>query len=313
MKMKFMIYITASLLFLAAGQAQAYWIWTPESGKWVNPKTAVKSSPQEQFAFAKSLYEAQSYAEAQREFKKLLQKYPKSFEAAESQYYLALVEEERNRPYEAFKMYQKVIDKYPFSERIQEIIQREYALAERFMTGKRTGDVPLAVENPSIEIFSKVVDNSSYGPLAAKAQYKLGLVLKGMQRYFEAEEAFNKVISNYPESEWVPAAQYQIAETRAKMSKGAAYDQAAMQEARQKFEEFIQEFPDAELSKEAESKLAVLREQEAQSNYEIGRFYEKQKAYPAAKMYYDEVVSVNPDSIWATRSRERLIIMGTKK
>jgi TolA-binding protein len=52
-----------------------------------------------------------------------------------------------------------------------------------------------------------VVENS---PTAAapKAQYKLGLVLKELNRPFEAEEAFTKVLTNYPDSEWSQAAMF---------------------------------------------------------------------------------------------------------
>ena len=82
--------------------ASAYWIWTPKTGKWVNPKTAVKSTPQEQFAFAKNLYDIKNYEEAKREFKKLLKSYPKSFEASEGQYYLGRLEEAQENLYEAF-------------------------------------------------------------------------------------------------------------------------------------------------------------------------------------------------------------------
>src|SRR5512135_1075396 len=112
--------IAVALLFLGASfaPADAYWIWTPKTGKWVNPKNAVKPSPKEQFESAKGLYESKGYEEAKREFKKLLKSYPKSSEAAESQYYLGLIEEAQGNLYEAFQAYQKVIDKYPFSQRI---------------------------------------------------------------------------------------------------------------------------------------------------------------------------------------------------
>src|SRR4030042_1372293 len=225
-------------LSLATGQSYAYWIWTPRTGKWVNPKAQVKPNPKEQFEAARSLYEQKIYEDAKREFKKLLKSYPKSFEASESQYYLGLVEEAQGNLYEAYQAYQKVIDKYPFSERIQEIVEREYKIGEAFMSGekRKAMGISLPVENPSIEIFSKVVENSSFGPLAPRAQYKLGLVLKGLTRFYEAEEAFAKVISNYPDSEWAAAAKFQIAACRAALSKGAAYDQGASEEAKEEFE-----------------------------------------------------------------------------
>ncbi len=301
------------LVFTFSGRGFAAWIWTPQSGKWVNPKTAVKATPKEQFEYAKSLYDAASHDEAEKEFRKVLKQYPKSVEASESQYYLALIEEARGRMFEAYKAYQRVIDKYPFSERIQEIIGREYAIAEAFVEGKRSKDVSLVVENPAIEILNKIIENSSYGPFAPKAQYQLGLVLKGLQRYYEAEEAFSRVISSYPDSEWVAPAQFQIAECRSKLSRGSPYDQGAVQEAQQKFEEFIEEYPEAKLSQDAQKNLERLRERESESAYYIARFYEKQQLFHSAKIYYEDILEKYPDSVWATRARERLAIMGEKK
>ena len=300
--------ITCILLIITVTPAYPYWIWTPKTGKWINPKTMVKPSPKEQFEYANEFYALKKYDDAKREFKKLLKAYPKSFEASESQYYLGVIEEEKGNPYEAFLAYQRVIDKYPFSERVQEIIEREYKIAEAFVSGEKRKalGVALPVENPAIEILTKVVENSTYGPLAPKAQYKLGLVLKGLLRYYEAEEAFSKVISNYPDNEWVEAAKFQIAECRAALSHGPAYDQGAMEEAKKKFEEIVKENPEAALSLEAEKNIRKLKEKEAESNYNIAVFYEKQKQYDAARIYYSDTVDNYPDSPWAAKSIERL-------
>jgi outer membrane protein assembly factor BamD (BamD/ComL family) len=262
-----------------------------------------------------SLYNIKKYEDAKREFKKLLKAYPKSFEASESQYYLGLAEEEQGNLYEAFLAYQRVIDKYPFSERIQEVNEREYKIAEAFIGGakRKALGVPLPVDNPAIEILTRLIENSTYGPLAPKAQYKLGLVLKSLLRYYEAEDAFDKVISNYPDSEWVAAAKFQIASCRAAVSRGPDYDQGAMQEAKEKFEEFVKEHPDAVLSVDAEKNINQLREKEAEANYNIAVFYEKQKAYQAAKIYYQDVINNYSDTPWAAKAKEKLDAMEKKK
>jgi len=307
--MKNKILILILLIFCLSGaKAYPYWIWTPKTGKWVNPKYAVKPTPKEQFDFSMEFFNGKKYQDARREFKKLIKAYPKAAEAAESQYYLGRTEEAEGRIYEAFQAYQKVIDKYPFSERIQEIIERELDIADRFMVGEKRKalGVALPVENPAIEIYSKIVENSTYGPLAAKAQYKLGLVLKGLTRYYEAEDAFNKVISTYPDSEWAEPAKFQVASCRAAVSKGTDYDRGAAEEAKQKFEEFVKEHPEAALSEEAEKNISELREKEAESNFNIARFYEKQKAYDAAKIYYADVVNNYPDSPWVEKATQRL-------
>ncbi|MFA5063554.1 MAG: outer membrane protein assembly factor BamD [Candidatus Omnitrophota bacterium] len=299
---------------LSVNPAYSFWIWTPKSGKWVNPKNLPKDTPKAQFDYAKSFYEGKKYEDAIREFKKLLKTYPKSFESSESQYYLGVIEEERDNLYEAYLAYQKVIDKYPFSDRIKEIIGKEYNIAEKFIAGykRKALGVTLPVENPAIEILTKVVENSTYGSLAPKAEYKLGLVLKGLQRYYEAEDAFNKVISNYPDSEWVEPSKFQIATCRAAVSRGPDYDQGAMQDAKQKFEEFVKEHPDAVLSKEAEGNIDKLRDKEAASSYNIAVFYEKQEAYKAARIYYENVINNYPGSSWAAKALEKLQFMEKK-
>jgi len=312
------IILTLTIIFLGltVNPAYSFWIWTPKTGKWINPKTAVKNTPQEQFAFARDRYEAKKYAEAKREFQKLFKSYPKSLEAAEGQYYLGLIEEAQGNLYEAYLAYQEVIEKYPFSERIQEVIQREYKIAEEFMAGKKRKamGVNLPVENPAIEIFTKIIENSTYGSLAASAQYKLGLVLKGLTRYFEAEEAFSKVISNYPDSEWAGAAKFQIAVCRQAVSRGPDYDQGATREAKEKFENFVREHSDATLSRDAEKNIERLKEKEAESKYNIARFYEKQKAYAAAKIYYGDIIKNYSNSgMWAARALERLQILEKRK
>ncbi|MDD4940326.1 MAG: outer membrane protein assembly factor BamD [Candidatus Omnitrophica bacterium] len=312
--MKTFMIALAVLFVLAGNPCHAYWIWTPKTGKFINPKTEVKSTPKDQLAFAVELFGSKSYEEAKKEFKKLIRNYPKAVEAAESQYYLGLIDETQGNLYEAFLSYQKVVEKYPFSERIGEIIEREFKIGEEFMSGTRRKafGVVLPVDNPAIEIFTKVIENSTYGPLAPKAQYKLGLVFKSIERYYEAEEAFSKVVTVYPDSEWVEPAKFQLALTRASVSRSPAYDQGATREAKQKFEEFVVQHPDAILTPEAEKHIRALNAKEAQSLYSAGLFYEKQKAWAAARSYYQDIMDNYPDSVSAAKAAERLAIMGKR-
>ncbi|MCM8801052.1 MAG: outer membrane protein assembly factor BamD [Candidatus Omnitrophica bacterium] len=304
-------YLAFIFLIIFILPAYPFWVWSPKTGRWVNPKAEIKANPKQQFDYARGLYEAKHYPEAKQQFQRLIKAFPKSLQAAESQYYLGRIEEEQGNLYEAYLAYQKVIDKYPFSERIQEIIDREYKIAEDFMSGKKRKvfGVNLPVENPALEIFAKIIENSPYGPKAAAAQYKLGLLLKSLARYYEAEEAFNKVITNYPESEWVEAAKFQLASCRASLSRTPDYDQATTKEAKEMFEEFLKVHPDAVLAKEAEKNIAYLKEKEAESNYKIAQFYEKQKQYLSAKIYYSQIIDDYPDSLWAVKAFERLQIL----
>jgi len=306
--MRRVIFISIISILLMADLAHAFWIWSPKTGKWVNPKYAVKPTPAEQLDSALRFYQEDRLKEARREFERLLQHYSKSQQAADAQYYLGMIEEKQGRLYEAYLGYQKVIDKYPFSSRINEIIERQFRIAEQFMQGQKRKalGITLPVENPAIEIFREVIDNSTYGPLAAEAQYKLGLILKSLGRFFEAEDEFNKVIKNYPQSEWVTAAEFQIAECRANISPSPDYDQEATREAKEKFQEFVLSHSDAALSSQAEKNIRELQEREAQGYYDTAVFYEKQRAYNAAKIYYNIVIEDYPRSLWAAKALSKL-------
>jgi len=302
------------IFVLSVNPVYSFWIWTPKTRKWVNPKNVAKDSPKAQFEYALNFYNEKKFDDSLREFRKLLKEYPKSFEASESQYYLGLIEEERGNLYEAYLAYQKLIDKYPFSERIKDVVEKEYNIADKFMSGykRKALGVTLPVENPAIEIFTKVVENSNYGPLAPKAQYKLGLVLKGAQRYYEAEDAFNKIASNYPDSEWVEPSKFQIASCRAAVSRSPDYDQGAAGDAKEKFEEFVREHPDAVLSLDAQKNVDRIREKEAEASYNIARFYEKQKNFSSAKIYYNDIIDSHPESPLVKEALVRLQMMEHK-
>jgi len=41
-------HVTHSYSFSITSQPVAFWVWTPETNKWVNPKYSVKGTPQEQ-------------------------------------------------------------------------------------------------------------------------------------------------------------------------------------------------------------------------------------------------------------------------
>lgn len=294
------------------GTAQAFWVWTPETNKWVNPKFSVKDTPKEQFEFAMEFFDGKQYKESIREFRKLLKNYPRSVEAPDAQYYIAKIFELEGDMMGAFKQYQKVVDRYPFSERSAEIVQQQYDIALKMLEGQQERGMIKEIIGGSgpdynvIEVFRTVIKNAPYGTLAAVAQYKIGLYLMEKGMYPEARDEFEKVINDYPTSEWVKAAQYQIAVADSKRSVAPEYDQRITSSAKEEFEEFLEEYPDAELSKDAKAEIERLKDKEAENNFVIAQFYEKQKRFDSAKIYYQIVVDEYPTSKWSSKSLKRI-------
>ncbi|PIQ89905.1 MAG: hypothetical protein COV72_00650 [Candidatus Omnitrophica bacterium CG11_big_fil_rev_8_21_14_0_20_42_13] len=301
------------LQIFCLNSAFSFWIWTPESKRWTNPKYDPKDSPAEQLSYAKSFFDSKDYKKALSEFIKLTRRYAKSKEAAEAQYYTGLVYENLDKLYEAHLAYQKLIEKYPFSERIDEAIEKQYNIAEKFMNqDKKILGIEIPTQRHAIDIFDAVIKNAPYGKYAPVAQYKIGLILKGLARFDEAKREFEKVVANYPESEWNEAAKFQIALCTKKTSLDVPYDQQITKEAKERFEDFIVSHPDAELSKQAQEQISDLRLREAESNFNIAKFYEKQKKLKSAGIYYEYVFSNFPNTEWATKAFERYQILEMK-
>ncbi len=295
----------------------AFWMWTPETNKWINPKYAVKDTPQEQLQVGAALYEIGDYKAAIKEFEKLLKHYPRARQAPDAQYHIGLCFEGQKALYRAFKEYQMVIDKYPFSELSAEIVQRQYDIGLKLMEGG--GDRNTFIQAVSggdydvIDVFRAVIKNAPYGDLASPAQYKIGLYLQEKKMYQESRDEFEKVINDYPDSEWSKAAKFQIAVSDSERSTDAQYDQKITKVAIEEFNEFVENYPDAELSAKAKEQIYELREKEAENNFVVARFYEKHKNYKAAKIYYQTVVDDFGNSSWASKALKKIREMSAKE
>lgn len=286
-----------------------YWVWTPESGKWENPKYAAKDTPEEQLVYAQAYYKEGNSKAALKEFKKLIKYYPLSKEAPTAQYYIGRIMEALSRSYDAFKAYQKVIDLYPYTEHVDEVIEREYKIGELFFSGQRInvlGPLKVPAKDKAIEIFKAVADNAPYGKYAEPAMYKTGLTYKDIKDYDNAILMFKGLIDKYPNSELLDKARYQLAECSKLLSLNPEYDQTPTIVAREEFEEFIQKHPDSEMSDDAKKIIDKLKNRESENAYNIGQFYESRKMPEAAVVYYKDVIQNYPDTEWAKKAEERL-------
>jgi len=295
------------IFFCGVNTGYCFWIWSPKTQQFTNPKWSVKGTPKEQLEFAKSILDSGDYKNALVEFRRLLKYYPESMEAPEAQFYIGECLDKLDDIYNAYLAYQKVVDKYAFTDRIDEVLEREFKIAEKLSDKKVKFlgmDVPQYYH--AITIYRKIIENSPYGKLAALSQYRIAIILKNAGDFTEARREFNKVISTYPNSEWAEAAKFQVAKTASLSSLQPDYDQGASNEARDKYEEFVKTHPQAALSKEAEEEIRTLTDRQAEKDFKVAEFYEKQKAYKSALIYYEGVINDYPGSVWAKNAKEKI-------
>lgn len=303
------ITITISLvlagLFLYSNIALAYWIWTPGSKKFINPKYAVKDSPKEQYDWAMSFYAVKDYQRAAAEFEKLVKNYEYSEYASRSQYYVGLCYEDMAKHYIAFQNYQKAIDNFPHIANIDEVIEREFNIGNIYLekdSPRLMGTDIITSLDRAIEIYSKVVSNAPYGKFADLAQFRMAEAFKRGERYDEAMQAFQKLVDDYPDSELFARAKYEVAYCAYKASLKPDYAVESTDKAIRAFEEFQSSNVDEKLSQEAEGTIQRLKDKAAEKSFLTAKFYESQKHYSSAIVYYQDVINRFPESFLANEA-----------
>jgi len=282
-------------------EAGAYWLWTPATNRWINPKYEPKESSEAQFEWAMSFYETEDYKDAFKEFKKLVRHYPRSSEAARALFYAGECREKLGDYYKAFEEYQRIAVEYPGSQIINEVLERQFKIGEILIEGEEKKI--LGVEWSSFlahdrarQVFAKIIENAPYGEYADKAQFKMGFVFEKDQRYEEAVTEYKKLLKNYPESELIDDTKYRIGLCSYMFSLPSDYDDKATVEARDNFEDFVRQHPESPLAKEVKENLRELAAKEAKKVFDTAKFYEQQGSLEGALIYYQEIVDRYPDT-----------------
>lgn len=296
-------------LLLEPSVSNAYWVWSPESGKFVNPETAVQDTADEQYDYAMKFYKERNLDEASNQLKGLLKKFPGSRIAPEAQYRLATIYEERGDYMKAFNAYKVLVESYPQSERLNEVIERKFRIGNLFLSGKKGKLLGLEIL-PSlpraVEVFDSIVKQAPYSDFGDDAQFHLGLAYKKWGRFEESVKAFQGLIDRYPQSTWVPQARYQLAETAYAHSSAQYRDQRVLDDASKQVDRFLSHHPDTHASEKASKLRQAIDEKNAEKNFRIGSYYEKENYLESALIYYEDVADRYPHTKWGQKVAVKL-------
>jgi outer membrane assembly lipoprotein YfiO len=300
---------------LFVGKIFAYWEWTPETNKWTNPKYYVGETSLEQWTIAMDIYKTEDYESALREFQKLLENFPTSQEAPEAQFMIGDCQEKLELPYEACQSYQEVIDKFPSTNRLKEISERQKKIADYFYN-KKSDDMSIkekakgifAISNweKAANIYQMAIKNYPYYEKADEVQFRIANCYMKLGKYEIARIEFEKLSSQYSDSKWIEESEYLKSVCWLNESIKFPNSEQIFENAIKNFEGFINRYPLSEFADAAKTELKNLNSRKSERIYEIARFYEKNKEPNAAKIYYLQIIEQFPDSIWAEHSKSRL-------
>ncbi len=109
--------------------------------------------------------------------------------------------------------------------------------------------------------------------------------------YIESVAEFERFLSLYPFHRMAAFSQYKVAMSYYHQINSIDRDPAPMEKAMSSFQKVVSQFPQSLYIDEAQEKISELKQRDIQHQFHIGRFYFRTKAYPAAIVRFENILS----------------------
>jgi outer membrane protein assembly factor BamD len=302
-------------LFLFPYRSPAPLVYRPGEG-WSYETPGAKGDwrrarAKDQLAVSQQAFDKKQYRLALRSCQRVVKVWPLSDYAPQAQYLMGRCYEARKQDEKAFNAYEAMLEKYPKSANSEEVQRRQFAIAVRYLHGqwfKLWGYIPFfpSMEKTS-DMFAKIVRYGPYGELGPESQMNIGAAREKQKDYPLAVKAYEMAADRYSDQTKVASdAQYKEAMAYYKQARKAGYDQSIAGQAIATFTDFMALYPDDARVAEARRLISTLRAEEALGNFQVAEYYEKQKRWDGALVYYNEVLLASAGSPLASQARVRI-------
>jgi outer membrane protein assembly factor BamD len=271
-----------------------------------------RNRAKDQLDVAEQAFASKDYKITLHAAHRVLRVWPLSDYAPRAQYLIGRALEATGKDEAAFNAYQNIIKKFPRSDNYNEVLWREYEIANRFLAGEwfrcLWGYLPLYRSmGETAKLYDKIVSNGPYSDVAPHAQLREGVAREKQKDYEEAVKAYETAADRYYDQPTIAAdALCREGISYEKQAATAEYDQSTAGKAIEAYTDFKTLFPDDKRVPDADKSITKLKAEQVKGNFMIARFYEKSKKWAGAVVYYNAVLQLNPDSPYAAIARARI-------
>lgn len=264
----------------------------------------------EQLAAADALAESGDTEKAITTYRYVARHYPKSDEASKAQFKLAKQLKAKGEFSAAFKEYQTLLQKYPQTQNFEESVSEQIDIANAYMKGLKVKflGIPLVTSmEKAEEMYTAILQVSPYSKYAPITQFNLGLAMEKQGKTKEAIAAYQRVLDKYPNSHACASASYQIAYVYQQLGMtGKSQDLSALKSAQDSYQDFLLQYPNSEKVPQAGENMKSMVSRESADTLRVARFYDFNKDFKAAGIYYNDVIRRFPQSAESTAAKNRL-------
>ena len=157
------------------------------------------------------------------------------------------------------------------------------------------------------EHFQYVLLRSRHTDIGDDAQFHLADAYYLNKEYESAISEYDKLVRQMSFSPHVRLARYRICQSYEMSSPKFYFDQEATNRAIQKYQEFIEDFPDSEYREEATATISGLRNKLSYKLFESAVLYVKMEEYDAAINYLEDLLELYFDTEFADPARLMMV------
>src|SRR5467141_164644 len=281
-----------------------------EKAKYVPPgEEELNGNAAELFEIGQKAEKQENPKRAIRAYRQLVRQHPRDALAAGAAFRTAVLMEQVHDYLVAAGAYRVVVTNYPTSPHFLEAIEAQFRIGEVYLAGKKLKvlGIPMATSmDRAVEIFAAVIRTAPYGKYTARAQFDIGLAREKQGANDAALQAYQAVVDKFPNEPLAVDAQYQIGYIWFTAAQTGTKDAAAATNAKTAFQDFLFHYPKSEKAAQARANLDILEHKQTANSYKVAKFYDKQKYYRAAVIYYNEVIRQQPGSQESNEAKKRI-------
>lgn len=318
MKLRFAFWTLLLVVVLLPFRSPAPLIFVPGEGWYYENYGTTnrwqRTRAKDQLDVAEQAFTRKDYAITMHAANRVLRVWPLSDYAPRAEYLMGRCLEIRRKDEAAFKAYQKIIEKYPKSGQYNEVLQRQYEIATRFLNGewfKLWNLIPLYPSmDETAKLYGTIVTNGPYSDIAPHAQLRIGAAREKQHDYADAVKAYETAADRYHDQPIIASdAMYRAGLAWEKQADTAEYDQGASAQAIASYTDFITFYPDDKRVADAQKSITKLKAEQVRGNFQIAQFYEKGHKWAGAIVYYNAVLQLDPNSPLAAQARQRIDVL----
>src|SRR6476660_7238805 len=257
----------------------------------------ISGNAAEMYQTAQSAEKENNLKRAIRAYRTLVKRHPKDALAPDALFRAAQLQEQTHQYTPAAESYLQLVERYASNRHFDEAIEGQFRVGEIYLNGKKLKllGIPIASAlDRAVTIFANVVRTAPYGRYTARAQFNIGMAREKQGANDAAIQAYQAVVDKFPNEPIAVDAQYQIGYIWFTAAQLGTNDAAAANNAKTGFQDFLFHYPKSEKAAQARKDLDILEHKQTNNSFKVAKFYDKQKYYRAAVIYYNEVIRQQP-------------------